>query len=218
MEELEKIKAKLKSRMVTLSLEGAIWPKSALRQQLKTPMDKLGKEKAKEMVEHVTKCHRTKLKLDKEPCSGCLAGNMRARKAMTGRATKIRQFLTMNSDYIEYPGEADNNGNTKVCHSVVLPDLLGVALPNRTVNAMSTTIRWKKAKAWFESRADPGGIKGIKIQRHHHDPGSENKGVLTDTLAEFNMIDSSGGTDIHTDGAFIENANRTLQTMQLKLR
>ena len=112
MEELEKIKAKLKSRMVRLSLEGAIWLKSALRQQLKTPMDKLRKEKAKEMVEHVTKYHRTKLKLKKEPCSGCLAGGMRARKAMTGRATKIRQFLTMNSDYIEYPGETDNNGTT----------------------------------------------------------------------------------------------------------
>ena len=65
MEELEKIKAKLKSRMVTLSLEGAIWLKSALRQQLKTPMDKLRKEKAKEMVDHVTRCHRTKLKLNK---------------------------------------------------------------------------------------------------------------------------------------------------------
>ena len=42
----------------------------------------------------------------------------------------------------------------------------------------------------------------------------EDKGVMPDTLAEFNVIDSSGGTDIHTDGAFIENANRTLQTMQ----
>ena len=67
MEELEKIKAKLKSRMVTMSLEGAIWLKSALRQQPKTPLDKLRKEKAKKMVEHVTKCHRTKLKLNKEP-------------------------------------------------------------------------------------------------------------------------------------------------------
>ena len=38
-----------------------------------------------------------------------------------------------------------------------------------------------------------------------HDPGSENKGVMPDTLAEFNVIDSSGRTDIHTDGAFIEN-------------
>ena len=127
MEELEKIKAKLKSRMIALSLEGAIWLKSALRQQLKTSMDKLRKEKAKEMVEHVIKCHRTKLKLNKEPCSGCLAGDMRARKAMTGRATKIRQFLTMNSDYIEYPGETDNNGNMKVYHSVVLPDLVCTA-------------------------------------------------------------------------------------------
>ena len=139
---------------------------------------------------------------------------MRARKAMTGRATKIRQFLTMNSDYIGYPGEADNNGNTEIYHSVVLPDLVRVALPNRTANAMSTAIRWKKAKAWFESRANPGGIKGIKIQRQHHDPGSENKGIMPDTLAEFNVIDSGGGTDIHTDGAFIENAKRTLQTMQ----
>ena len=78
-----------------------------------TPIDNLRKEKAKEMVDHVTKCHRTNLKLIKEPCSGCLAGDMRAREAMTGRATKIRQFLTMNSDYIEYPGETDNNGNTK---------------------------------------------------------------------------------------------------------
>ena len=138
MAELEKIKAELKSRMVTLSLEGAIWPKSALRQQHKTPMDELRKEKAKEMVEHVKKFHRTKLKLNKEPCSGCLAGGMRARKAMTGCATKIKQFLTMNSDYIEYPGETDNNGNTKVYHSMVLPDLVGVALPNRTANAMST--------------------------------------------------------------------------------
>ena len=34
------------------------------------------------------------------------------------------------------------------------------------------------------------------------------------TLAEFNVIDPSGRTDIPTDGAFIENANRTLQTMQ----
>ena len=102
--ELEKSKAKLKSRMVTLYLEGIIWLKSALRQQLKTPMDKLRKEKAKETIEHVTKYHRTKLKLNTEPCSGCLAGGMCARKAMTGRATKIRQFLTMNSDYIEYPG------------------------------------------------------------------------------------------------------------------
>ena len=33
-------------------------------------------------------------------------------------------------------------------------------------------------------------------------------------LAEFDVIDSSGGTDIHIDGALIENANRTLQTMQ----
>ena len=67
MDELEKIKAKLKSRIVTLSLEGAIWLKSALRQRLKTPMDKLRKEKAKEMVERVTKCHRTKLKLNEDP-------------------------------------------------------------------------------------------------------------------------------------------------------
>ena len=37
---------------------------------------------------------------------------------------------------------------------------------------------------------------------------------MSDTLAEFIVIDSSCGTDIHTDGAFIENANRTLQTMQ----
>ena len=90
MEELEKIKAKLKSKMVTLSLEGAMWLKGALRQQLKTPMDKFRKEKAKEMVEHVKRCHRTKLKLNKGPCLGCLASGMRARKAMTGRATKIR--------------------------------------------------------------------------------------------------------------------------------
>ena len=88
-------------------------------------MDKLRKEKAKGMVEHVTKCHKTKLKLNKEPYSGWLAGGRRARKAMIGRATKIRQFLTMNSDYIEYPGETDNNGHTKVYHSVVLPDLVG---------------------------------------------------------------------------------------------
>ena len=54
MKELEKIKAKLKSRIITLSLEGATWLKSALRQQLKTPMDKLRKEKAKKTVEHVT--------------------------------------------------------------------------------------------------------------------------------------------------------------------
>jgi hypothetical protein len=53
----------------------------------------------------------------------------------------------MNSDYIEYPGQADNNGNTKAYHLVVPPDLVGVALPNRTANAMSTAIRWKKAKA-----------------------------------------------------------------------
>ena len=79
---------------------------------------------------------------------------------------------------------------------------------------MSTAIRCKKAKAWFGSRAEPGGIKGIKIQRHHHDPGLENKGVMPATLVEFNVIDSSGGTDIHSDGAFTENANRTLQTMQ----
>ena len=79
---------------------------------------------------------------------------------------------------------------------------------------MSTAIRWKKAKAWFESRADPGGIKSTKIQRYHHDPGSENKGVMPGTLAEFNVFDSSGGTGIHNDGAFIENANKTLQTMQ----
>ena len=103
-------------------------------------MDKLRKEKAKEMVEHVQKCHRTKLKLNKEPCPGCLAGDMRARKAMTGRATKIRQFLTMNLDYIEYPGETDNNGHTKVYHSVVLSGLVGVALPNRAANAISTAI------------------------------------------------------------------------------
>ena len=86
-------------------------------------MDKFRKEKAKEMVEHVTDCHRTKPKLNKGPCSGCLAGGRRARKAMTGRATKIRRFLTMNSDYVEYPGEIDNSGHTKVYHSVLLPDL-----------------------------------------------------------------------------------------------
>ena len=76
----------------------------------------------------------------------------------------------MNSDYLEYPDETDNNVHTKMYHSAVLPDLVNVALPNRTANAMSTSVRWKKAKAWFESRADPGGIKGTKIQRHHHDP------------------------------------------------
>ena len=119
MEELEKIKVRLQSKMVTLSLEGAIWLKDALRQQLKTPIDKFRNEKAKEMLERVTKCHRTKLELNMGPCAGCLAGGMTANKAMTGRATKTRQFLTVNSDYLEYPGETDSNGHTKVYHSVV---------------------------------------------------------------------------------------------------
>ena len=52
-----------------------------------------------------------------------------------GRTTKIRQFLTMDSDYNEYPGETDNNGNTKAYHSVVLPGVVGVALPDGTANA-----------------------------------------------------------------------------------
>ena len=89
MEELEKTKAKLKSKMVNLSLGGAMWLKGVLRQQLKTPMDKFRKEKAKEMVEHVTRCHRD---------------------------------------------------------TIMMP-------------------------------------QGIKIQRHHHDPGSEDKGVMPDTQA-----------------------------------
>ena len=54
------------------------------------------------------RCHKTKLELNKGPCPGCLAGGMRARGAMIGHATndkmiKIRRFLTMDSDYLEYP-------------------------------------------------------------------------------------------------------------------
>ena len=95
---------------------------------------------------------------------------------------------------------------------MVLPD--DVASPTCTGTPISTAVRWKKVKPWFESSADPGGIKGIKIQRHHHDPGTENKGAMPGALAEDNVIDSSGGTDVHTDWTFVKNANRLLQTMQ----
>ena len=87
--------------------------------------DELKKRMEQEMEEHIQSGHRTKLTLNKKPCLGCLAGGMAPRYQAPGKGSKPRRLVTMNSDYIEYPGPPDNNGHDRAFHAVVYPEMVG---------------------------------------------------------------------------------------------
>jgi len=210
-EELEMVAAKVKDMIGKLSFAGKVWIRSKLRLATQNKA-KLQALMDKEMEEHVQSGHRTKLVHNKKPCLGCLAGGMAPRYQAPGKASKARRVVTMNSDYIEYPGPLDNNGHDRAFHAVVYPEMVGAVHPSATKSAPATATRYLKAKRWIESQADPGDKQGYKIQRHHHDPGSEFRGETRAAMGEDNVQDTESGTDIHN--TYIENANQLLQCTQ----
>ena len=160
-----------------------------------------------EMVEHCRCGHRTKLKLQKRPCHGCVIASTRAPAGYKGWGTKDRALNAIGADTIEY-GQEDINGHRYGSHWVLLKTHFSrlIMLKNKTVAA--TARAYSDVKADIEALVDPGGLKGYKIQRVGRDPGSEFLGEFLDAAAEDSIPRETGEVDIHHCQAIQENRHK----------
>ena len=169
------------------------------------------KEALTETRTHLESGHRTKLRLKKEPCDGCIKASMLDRYSRKGGSNnKLREYEAVNADTLDY-GTADNNGQRYGLNVVVVNNSYGQIVLTANKDAASSAATWGKCKARIESNADPGARNNYKIERRYTDPGKEFEGASRKACEKDKVRVTLGMVNEHTSGALVENRNKMLQ-------
>ena len=163
-----------------------------------------------EMRDHCIRGHRTKLKLQGgKPCHNCVTAVMQALRYKRGGALDKPDMgkTAMGGDTIDYKTE-DVNGHRYGADWVMLKSQFAVLHMLKYKTASATAKSFLNAKAYIEALADPGCVKGFKIQRCGRDPGTEYLAEFLDVCAEHNIPKETGAVDVHWNQSIQENRHK----------
>jgi hypothetical protein len=144
-------------------------------------------------------------------CDVCIRAYMQASGAKTGGSMTNNPEVTLGVDTLDWL-EKDANGKrytqTTVVRQTRLPITRATAEngAGHAKNAFSKTLGWLEAVSAKGPKGEP-----YKVDRVHHDQGSEFKGEFREQLDAKGIRPTDGEADRHTDNAIVEGMQKILQ-------